>query len=91
MGISQTEAAALIDIPVPTFREYESGATERSESERERALACLASASPPAERASFVTCYECGAEMPDDAYARAFGRCARHADEEKQRRLDVTL
>jgi hypothetical protein len=33
-----------------------------------------------------VTCSECGAEMPDDTYARTFGRCAKHADEEKTRR-----
>ena len=31
----------------------------------------------------FLICYECGAQMPADTYARTFGRCARHADEEK--------
>jgi hypothetical protein len=30
-----------------------------------------------------ITCSDCGAQMPDDSYARIFGRCARHADEEK--------
>ena len=29
-----------------------------------------------------IACIECGAIMPDDAYARKYWRCARHADEE---------
>ena len=30
-----------------------------------------------------IACSECGALMPDDAYARKYGRCARHADAQK--------
>ncbi|HTD68077.1 MAG TPA: hypothetical protein VK846_16250 [Candidatus Limnocylindria bacterium] len=30
-----------------------------------------------------IICSDCGAEMPDDRYARMYGRCAKHADEEK--------
>lgn len=36
----------------------------------------------PKAQAEGVRCYQCGATMPDDAYARMYGRCARHADEE---------
>jgi len=39
------------------------------------------------EAGAGIVCSECGAVMPDDAYARMFGRCARHADEEKERGL----
>lgn len=31
---------------------------------------------------NYITCKQCGAQMPDDAYARTYGRCAKHADEE---------
>ncbi len=35
-----------------------------------------------AELTRGIVCSECGVEMPDDAYARTFGRCAKHADGE---------
>jgi hypothetical protein len=31
-----------------------------------------------------IICRQCGATMPDDAYARTYARCARHADEERK-------
>jgi hypothetical protein len=27
-----------------------------------------------------VRCYQCGEVMPDDSYARTYGRCAKHMD-----------
>lgn len=30
--------------------------------------------------AASIVCSQCGAPMPNDAYARMYGRCARHAD-----------
>lgn len=30
----------------------------------------------------FIICSQCGQKMPADAYARTFGRCAKHADGE---------
>lgn len=35
------------------------------------------------EVAEEITCTQCGAKMPNDAYARRYGRCARHVDEER--------
>jgi len=42
----------------------------------------MTDSSDDGKSAATIWCSDCGVAMPDDAYARLYGRCARHADAE---------